>query len=403
MGATWVPRLLLSLFLLVPATAWSLEIHGRSSSQLEWFNNDFNDQRQVEFGQYLRFSLTDIEKEGKLSFFGYGRFNQDLNNSEGFNARLYYLYGEYRNLFDKVDIRLGRQFVNYAAGTAIIDGGQVGLKNIGPVAFSAAFGRNVIFDLDGEGGHGGDLALALSAYLHGFRATDLEISWFRRWDQWDVARDTIGATFKQNFFNNLKVYGNTRFDLTSESFSEVLGGVKYFPISNLVLTGEYYQSYPTFDATSIYSVFAVDLYQEAVFRADYTINEMITLNGGYTSQWFGEGGRGHIYHVGCSLRAVEPLLITLEYDNNQGYNGKTNGFLADLYYDLTKTLQLAGGMGYDVYTRDAALSDGTARLFWLGCKYRLAKNMTASLRIEDNSNERYHNDVQGRFVFNYDF
>ncbi|MRR06738.1 MAG: hypothetical protein EG828_07310 [Deltaproteobacteria bacterium] len=403
MGAKWVPRLLLSLFLLVPATAWSIEIHGRSSTQLEWFNNDFNDQRQVEFGQYLRFSLTDIDKEGKLSFFGYGRFNQDLNNGEGFNARLYYLYGEYRNLFDKVDMRLGRQFVNYAAGTAIIDGGQVGVKNIGPVAFSAAFGRNVIFDLDGEGGHGGDLALALSAYLYGFRATDLEISWFRRWDQWDVARDTIGATVKQNLFNNLKVYGNTRFDLTSETFSEILAGAKYFPISNLVLTGEYYQSYPTFDATSIYSVFAVDLYREAVFRADYTINEMITLNGGYTSQWFGEGGRGHIYHAGCSLRPIEPLLINLEYDNNQGYNGKTNGFLADLYYDLTKTLQLAGGMGYDVYTRDAAQSDGTARLFWFAGKYRLAKNMTASLRIEDNSNERYHNDVQGRFVFNYDF
>jgi len=403
MGAKWVPRLLLSLFLLVPATAWSIEIHGRSSSQLQWFNNDFNDQRQVEFGQYLRFSLTDIDKEGKLSFFGYGRFNQDLNNGEGFNARLYYLYGEYRNLFEKVDIRLGRQFVNYAAGTAIIDGGQVGLKNIGPVAFSAAFGRNVYFDLDGEGGHGGDLALALSAYLYGFRSTDLEISWFRKWDQWDVARDTIGATFKQNLFNNLKLYGNTRFDLTAETFSEVLGGVKYFPMSNLVLTGEYYQSYPTFDATSFYSVFAVNLYQEAVFRADYTINEMISINAGYTSQWFGEGGRGHIYHIGCGLRPIEPLLINLEYDNNQGYNGKTNGFLADVYYDVTKALQLAGGMGYDVYTRDVVLSDGTARLFWLGGKYRLAKNMTASLRIEDNSNERYHNDVQGRFVFNYDF
>jgi hypothetical protein len=60
-------------------------------------------------------------------------------------------------------------------------------------------------------------------------------------------------------------------------------------------------------------------------------------------------------------------------------------------------------MGYDVYTRDIVLSDGTARLYWIGGKYKLAKNMSASLRIEDNSNERYSNDVQGRFVFNYDF
>ncbi|MRR58298.1 MAG: hypothetical protein EG824_08820 [Deltaproteobacteria bacterium] len=403
MGRQGFIRLFLWIVLLVPSTAWSVEIHGRSSTQLEWFNNDFNDQRQVEFGQYLRFSITNIDEEGKFSIFGYGRINQDLNNGEGFNSRLYYLYGEYRDLFGKVDIRLGRQFVNYAAGTAIIDGGQVGLKNIGPVAFSAAFGRNVYFDLDGEGGHGGDLALALSAYLYGFRSTDLEVSWFRKWDRWDVARDTIGATFKQNLFNNLKVYGNTRFDLASETFNEVLGGVKYFPMSNLVLTGEYYQSYPTFDATSIYSVFAVDLYQEAVFRADYTINKMITVNAGYTAQWFDEGGKGHIYHLGFGLRPIDELLINVEYDNNQGYNGKTNGFIADVYYDVTKDLQVAGGMAYDVYKRDVMQDDGTARLYWLGGKYRLAKNMTASLRIEDNSNERYHNDLQGRFVFNYDF
>lgn len=396
-------RLFLGILLLVPAPGWAVEIHGRSSTQLEWFNNDYNDQKQVEFGQYLRFSITNIDEAGKASIYGYGRINQDLNNGEGFNARLYYLYGEYRDLFGKVDIRLGRQFVNYAAGSAIIDGGQVVLKNIGPVAFSVAGGRDVYFGLDGEASKGGDLALMVSAYLHGFRHTDLEVSWFRKWDEWDVARDTIGATFKQYLLNNLKVYGNTRYDIVAETFSEVLGGVKYFPMANLVLTGEYYQSYPTFDTTSIYSVFAVDQYKEAVFRADYTINKMITVNGGYTSQWVDEGGRGHIYHIGCSLRPTDELLINLEYDNNQGYNGKVNGFIADVYYDITKTLQLAGGMAYDVYKRETMLDDGTARVYWLAGKYQLAKNMSASLRIEDNSNERYSNDVQGRFVFNYDF
>jgi len=396
-------RLFLGILLLVPSTGWAVEIHGRSSTQLEWFNNDYNDQRQVEFGQYLRFSITNIDEEGKASIFGYGRINQDLNNGEGFNARLYYLYGEYRDLFGKVDIRLGRQFVNYAAGSAIIDGGQVVVKNIGPVAFSVAGGRDVIFGIDGEASKGGDMAFAASAYLQGFRHTDLEVSWLRKWDKWDVARDVIGATFKQYLFNSLRVYGNTRYDIVSETFTEILGGVKYFPMSNLVLTGEYYQSYPTFDATSIYSVFAVDRYQEAVLRADYTINKMITVNGGYTAQWFDEGGRGHIYQLGLSLRPIDPLLFNIEYDNNQGYNGKTHGFIADVYYDLTKDLQVAGGMSYDVYKRDIMQDDGTARLYWLGGKYRLAKNMTASLRIEDNSNERYHNDLQGRFVFNYDF
>lgn len=403
MGIKGFTRLLLLGSVLTASTAWSAEIHGRSSTQLLWFNNYFTDQRQVELGEYLRLSVTNLDKAGKASLFGYGRMTQDLNNGEGFNSRLYYLYGEYRGLFDKLDIRLGRQFVNLAAGTAIIDGGQVDLNNAGPIGLTVFGGRNVIFSLDEENGHGGDLALGVAAYLNGFKSTDLEVSWFRKWDDWNIARDTLGASFKQYLFNNLRVYGNTRYDVISETFSEVLGGVKYYPTSNLVLTGEWYQSYPVFDATSIYSVFAVNRYQEAVFRADYTITEQIAVHGGYTRQWFEGGANGNIYQAGLSVRPVEPLQLNFEYDNNQGYNGKTHGFIADAYYDVTKNLQLSGGIAYDTYQRDVMSDDEIARLYWGGCKYRLAKNMSASLRVENNVNAAYDNDVQGRFVFDYDF
>ncbi len=403
MGIKGFTRLLLLAGVLSASSGFAAEIHGRSSTQLSWFNNYFNDQKQVELGEYLRLSVTNLDKEGKAAIYGYGRITQDLNNGEGFNSRLYYLYGEYRDLYDKVDIRLGRQFINQAAGSAIIDGGQIDLKNVGPVAFSVYGGRNVIFGLDNESGHGGDLAFGAAAYLQGFKNTDLELSYFRKWDQWDVARDILGASFKQYLFNSLRLYGNTRFDLVSETFNELLVGVKYYPLSNLVFTGEWYQSYPTFDATSIYSVFAVDRYQEAVFRADCTINDMIAVNGGYTSQWFGSGGRGHIYRLGTSVRPFDPLQINVEYDNNQGYNGKTNGILVDAFYDVTKSLQVAGGLGYDVYKRDVMNNDEIARTYWLGGKYKLAKSMTTSLRIENNVNARYENDTQGRFVFDYDF
>lgn len=404
MGMKGLTGVLLLGTLLVAPAAWSAEIHGRSSTQLLWFNNDYtNNRRETDLAEYLRLSVTNLDKAGKASIYGYGRMTQDLDNGNGFNSRLYYLYGEYRDLFDKVDFRLGRQFVNEEAGTAIVDGAQVTLKNVGPVAFSAFGGRNVIFDLDNEGGHGGNLALGVSAYLQGFKATDFEFSWFRKWDDWDIAQDMLGATFKQYLFNNIKIYGNGRYDLTAETFNELLGGIKYFPLANLIFTGEYYQSYPTFDSTSIYSVFAVDRYREAAFRVDYTINEMITLNGGYTAQFFQEGGKGHIYHLGCILRPIDPLQLNVEYDNNQGYNGSTNGIIVDAYYDLTKALQVSGGIAYDVYQRDSLLQDEIARTYWLGGKYKLNKSMTASLRVENTVTDQFSSNVQGRFVFDYDF
>jgi len=71
---------------------------------------------QAEFTQYLNFSITQIDRDNKLSITGYGRVSQAIHGSDGLNGRLYFLYLNYRDLYDKIDLRLGRQFVNYAAG-----------------------------------------------------------------------------------------------------------------------------------------------------------------------------------------------------------------------------------------------------------------------------------------------
>ncbi len=81
MGIRRVSHLLLPLILLLAAApGWAAEIHGRSSTQLTWFNNEFNDGRQVELGEYLRIGINNIDKAGKFSIYGYGRASQDLTN-----------------------------------------------------------------------------------------------------------------------------------------------------------------------------------------------------------------------------------------------------------------------------------------------------------------------------------
>ena len=407
MGVKWLLRMLLLCSLLVATNSMAAEIHGRSSTQFLWFNDIFTEQSQQEIAQYLQIGITNIDKAGKFSIYGYGRGSQDLSNGNGLNGRLYYLYLDYRNLFDKVDIRAGRQFVNIAAGNALIDGAKIDLKNIGPVALTVLGGRNVIFGLDGELSHSGDAVFGVAANLVGFKHTDLEIGYFAKWN--DVsdgpARETLGGSFKQYLFNSLKVYANARYDLYSEVFSEVLAGAKYFPIPNLVLTGEWYQSYPTFDADSFYAVFAVSRYQEGVFRADYRINDMFSVNAGYSRQDYGDDAAADVYQLGCRIRPIEPVVVNLSYDKRHGFNGSLDGGIIDVAYDVTKTLQLAAGLQFDVYTREDIATTGheIARKYWGGAKYKLAKNMSASLRIEDNVNRQYSNDWQGRAVFNYDF
>ncbi len=392
-----------SAMLLASTAAWSAEIHGRSSTQFLWYNDIFTEQKQAEFGEYLNLSVSKIDKDNKLTFQGYGRVTQDVRNGEGLNGRLYYLYGDYRDLYNKVDLRFGRQFVNYAAGTALIDGGKIDLKNVGPVAFSVMGGRNVFFDLNGEGTRSHDFAWGAAAYLNGYKYTDAELSYFMKLDQDGVARDQIGFSGKQ-YWNSFKGYLDTRFDLPSETFTELLVGAKYFPMASLVLTAEWYQSYPTFDSTSIYSIFAVDRYQEALVRADYTINDKLSVNAGYTRQFYGEGNdASDVVEVGCRIRPIESVRLDLNYDHNNGYGGNLNGGSAEITYTPIKPLEVAAGLQYDVYAFDRSTGDATARKYWFGGKYKLARNMSASVRAEDNVNAMYKSDWQGRVVFNYDF
>jgi hypothetical protein len=294
-----------------------------------------------------------------------------------------------------------------AAGSAIVDGGKVDLKNVGPVAFTVMGGRNVIFGVDGEASHQGDYVFGVSANLVGIKHTDLELGYFAKWanNTNGPVQETLGVSAKQYLFNSVKLYTNARYDIYGEVFSEVLAGVKYFPIANLVLTGEWYQSYPTFDADSIYAVFAVNRYQEAVFRADYTINEKVAVNAGYSRQYYGDDGAADVYELGCRLKPIEPVAVNLSYDKRSGYNGSLDGGIIDVTVQVTKELELAAGLQYDVYTREDIVSTGNeiARKYWGGAKYKLSKKMSASVRIEDDVNQEFSENWQGRVVFNYDF
>lgn len=394
--------------LLASSVAAGAEVHGRSSTQFLWFNNFFNQRKQAEFAQYLNLSVTGVDPAARLSFQGYGRITQDVRNGEGLNGRLYYLYGDYRGLYDKVDIRLGRQWVNYAAGTSLVDGGEITLRNVGPVGFSVMGGRNVFFDLDGEGTSSDDFVFGAAAFLTGLRSTDAEVSYFLKLDRDGMARNQVGGSFKQYLFDSVKIYANTRFDIVSESFSEVLAGMKVYPTSKLVLTGEWYQSYPVFDATSIYSVFAVDRYQEGIFRLDYAFSNLLSIHAGYNRQDYGEGGDGSdgtadVAEFGISIAPVDNLRVNLTYDHRNGYGGDLDGGIAEIIYNPLKALELTAGLHYDVYERDRSTGEETARRYWAGAKYRIGDRMSASVRVEDNVNARFKEDWQGRVVFNYDF
>ena len=383
-------------------TATAVDIEGRSSTQLFWFNDYVDGSHQMEAAEYLRVSISKIDSGEKLSIKGYGRLDYDVKHGGELQDRLYYLYAEYKGFMEKADIKLGRQFSNLSAGSALIDGIEVDVNKIGPVGIVVNGGRDVIFGEEDE------LSSHLSSYgaqvyYMGPRMTYLDISYYRAYDYSDVSRDIIGSSYKQYFFDLIKAYANARYDLTSQTLSEMLGGLKFFPTLNLMMTAEYYESYPTFDATSIYSVFAVDKFRESLFRGDFTLASWVDISLAYSHESFGEGGHAQLYEGGFRFRPSLNSTIGIFHDKRTGYPGDLSGYKFYAEYSHIGKWKAAAGVDYDTYQRDDMTGQEIARKYWAGGRYLFAKNISGSFHVEDNVNINYSKDIQGRLTVDVDF
>jgi len=395
--------LLVSLALLrQPAPVSAAEIHGRSSTQFIWYNDSLDGGNQKSLSEYLQVTMTGLDSAGKLSIQGYGRAVYDVKNGGEVADRIYYLYADYKNLLDRADVRIGRQFVNFSAGSSLMDGVQVDVKNVGPVGFTLAGGRDISFgESDTLTSHAS--AAGFSAYLAGYKNTELDISYFRKYDYTNISADTIGANFTQYLLDSVKLYANARYDLTAEATSEALAGVKYFPFLDLMLSAEYYESYPTFDSTSIYSVFAVDKYKERAFTGEYTIISWLDLSASYYHELYGEDSRAGVYELGFKVRPGISTTVSLYRDGRRGYYGELDGYKISVEYSKFGKWKMAAGYDHDVYERDNSTGEETAKKYWVSGKYIFAKNMSSSFRVEDNVNITYSKDMRGKVAFDYEF
>ncbi len=98
--------------------------------------------------------------------------------------------------------------------------------------------------------HRGDALAGMSVYLDTIKNTHVEVSFGRKYGDTDMTRENIGLDFSTTPHGMVNLYGRLKYDTISESYNEMLFGVKVTPLTDLALRGEYYQSYPTFDTAS---------------------------------------------------------------------------------------------------------------------------------------------------------
>ncbi len=401
---------LVLLHLLAPAAAQAEPVNVKTSTQWLW-GDDLLGESQGIIAQYLRFSYS---PEGKnFAMAGYGRFWKDMGEgrvrSTDAEGRLYYLYLDYLPIKD-VGVRLGRQFTNFSAGSSIMDGVSLNVHNLAYFGITAAAGRDVRFSLDSEFSRNGNYFMGVDIHLENVRSTRLGVSYVRRYDESDLAREEFGMNFRY-FYKVLSPYAEVRYDTISEVIDEATAGVDLFPVTNLMIKAEFYHAYPTFDATSIYSVFAVDRYREYLIRADYSLIEPLTVFASYTRQEYEEGDNADVYSVGARVYPLSSLTLSGSCNYRKGYSG-FNGFTGNtdgrLYgfevygdYKVLKHLMVSAGVQYDTYKRPEIDGNNYATRYWGAGRLLIGKDISLSARLENNVNENFEHRTLGRVTLDW--
>ncbi len=387
-----IPLCLVVLIVMAIATpCGALELFGRATTEFAWWQDLIDRETKFSAYQYLRVGALDLVKDQNISVFGYGRFGYSEvadDEDEDADGRLYYLYMDWKDAWkDRVDLRLGRTWTNLVAGSAIIDGAEVDFKNLGPVGVVILGGRDVIFDEFDELTQSGDIAWGGQVYLRSVRDLNLNISYSEKYDEHDLARRAVGYDFGYTIKEISRVYSEGRYDIISEELSELLAGITVFPNDTWTIRGEYFTSYPTFDATSIYVVFAASRFQSGSLYVDYYVSDRLSLYGGFTGEYFdldgAEDDDAYLFDVGAHTR-IEKFLVDGSVLVREGFPGDLVGFsLAVDRPFLDNKLDLAAGIDYDIYQRDEMTDDEIATKYWLGGRYYFTKKVSLALHIQN--------------------
>lgn len=386
----------------VPVLSHAAEVKMTSSTQYLWYEDILADQSERDVAEYVRLNVTKLDKEGKINIYGYGRATKQISTSQDLQGRLYYFYVDYRDaLKEHLDVRAGRTYVNAAAVSGTIDGLHLDLKNLGPMGVTIFGGRHVIFEDKRDTGTRGDALTGMSVYFDTVKNTHLEVSYGRKYTDTDVARENIGLDFSTTPFDKANFYGRVKYDIIAESYNEMLFGAKAAPFKDLILRGEYYQSYPTFDVSSIYSIFAVNKYKEKSLSAEYHLTGNYRVRARYAREDFDDDATADVYEVGFLARPIKDLTLNATYEKRNGYAGQLSGFSLYGEYKISKASILAG-IDYDDFRRESS-REGTAKKYWAGLNYELNKMISAVVHVEDNINFNYDNSYQGYAAININY
>lgn len=380
-----MPALLVLSLLLVASVVNAASISGRLSAVAEWYENVDGDTVAPGY-LYGQIAAKDLDNNG-LNFKMYGRVAEDLNNTEEVESRLYYAYLEKDNLFPHVGFRLGRQYVTTADGLSIMDGLKLNLTEIGPLGFSVYGGVNVDFE---DEMYDNKKVIFGGEASGQFSSLSLAASYVQQQSEGYVEKEVAGFDGELDLFSALRLYGDTQYNMITDTVSFVQTGLDWYGNDTLGLKLEYLYSVPVFETSSIYSVFAVDAYEEVSAVANITFGKGYRSFVRYTYEMYEEYDDSNVYEVGFEKIRTKKFAgyVSGIYRDDDGEEMKGGKIYAS--YRAFDMVTFGAGAAYDVLERNANDEDDTtSERYWADLSADFGKNVSLDITAEHAKSELY--------------
>jgi hypothetical protein len=387
-------------FLIVFGTVgpvFATTVSGRASTVLEWFDAP-NGETAVPAYQYLMLNARDIGGKG-WNFHGYGRLSGDLANEVDADSRLYTGYFQKRFVPQKLNLKIGRQFVSTTAGSTILDGVDLTYKGFKYVNLRVLGGLNVVYDSDYE----------FDNYFFGgavsgspLKNLDLDLSYVQKWDEGDLAQELIGFDIDYSLPKIAHLYSETQYSLLYESVTYFLAGGSSSWHKDWRGRLEYLYSMPIFDSTNIYSVFAVAEYQELMGEVNYKVTSKLRSYLRYTHEMYQEFSDASVIDVGLETVGRDPLrwyaagVFRMDDDGQDLY-----GFKGYVSYRFMPAV--TGGFGAHVDVLQRRLEDDnetTSSRIWVDGQYDYSKKINLQAKLERIESDLWDEYYRGRVRLN---
>ena len=385
--------------------AHSATLTGRSSTVIEWFD-DADEESIVPFYQYLLLNFRDIDDDG-MNFRGYGRFATDTQSVVDVDSRLYYAFLEKKGIFnDRADFRLGRQFVITTAGASVMDGLDLTVKNLGPVNLRIFGGGDATYY---ESYDKDDIVWGFEVsglYLQ--NRLNLGLSYLQKWDESELTKELIGLDLDYDNKEAINVYSEFQFNYINNVVSYFLLGGKYYKNPKWNIRTEYLYSLPVFESTSIYSVFAVDKYQELMAEYTYKLAVGLRAFGRFTHEFYEDFSDADVLEAGIEKIRTEKFSGYLAGVFRNDEDGQDLiGVKARVAWLFSKKIQAGVGANVDVLDRRIDLDNNedetTSSLLWLYGTYYFTDRVNVQLKLERAESDLWNEYYRGRVRLNISF